>query len=172
MAIDLLIEWEGVGAPSYARRFRSAASIRTFGPALRRIAVEGIAPAIKRNFEAGGRPPWAPLSEETVRTKVRMGYQSPTRILVATGAMMKSATSPSRYVVTKDSIVAEPSQYYWVFHQHGTSRMPQRIIMNLQLADQRRIGGIFDKFIADHMAKSGLTVKGQNTVVGGGSARV
>jgi phage gpG-like protein len=169
MAIDLIIQWEGVGAPSYARRFRTAASINSFAPALRDIAVIGIAPAIERNFAEGGRPKWAPLTEQTIKTKARRGFQSPTRILVASQALMRSATNPGEYHIDTHSIVAEPGPYYWMFHQLGTPKMPQRVIMNLQIADQRRIGGIFNAFIAEHLAKHGLKVYGQMTSVVGGS---
>lgn len=172
MAIELIITWEGVDPPAYARRFRSAAAIDDFSPALKDIAVLGIAPAIERNFAEGGRPKWTPLSEETIKSKMRLGYSSPRTVLVATRALMESATNPANYVVTPQSIVAEPGPYYWIFHQQGTSRMPQRVIMNLQLGDQRRIGGIFDKFIANWLAKNGLKVYGQTTQVVGGSAGV
>lgn len=169
MAIELILEWEGVGAPSYARRFRTAAAIDNFYPALQEIATLAIAPAIQRNFDEGGRPKWAPLSAETIRAKIGAGYFSPHRVLVATGAMMESAVNPGNYIVTEDTIVAEPGPFYWIYHQQGTQKMPQRVIMNLQLGDQRKIGGIFDRFIAQQLAKTGLKVYGQTTtVVGGG----
>jgi len=169
MAIDLTIEWIGVGAPSYARRFRRAAVIPTFAPVLKEIAVLAIAPAIEKNFAAGGRPKWAPLAEETIKSKMRKGFQSPGRILVASGAMLESATNPGNYVITNDSIIAEPGVPYWSYHQTGTSKMPQRVLMNLQVADQRKIGGLFDRFILAHLAKHGLGPRGVHTsVVGGG----
>lgn len=169
MAIDLIIQWEGVGAPSYARRFRTAASIPSFYPALKEIAVFGIAPAIERNFMEGGRPPWAPLDIDTIRRKLQGGFLSPTQILVRSGALVRSATNPSTYYVDTHTIVAEPGPYYWIFHQMGTTHMPQRIIMNLQIGDQRIIGGIFNRFIINHLAANGLKVWGEKTVVGGGS---
>lgn len=47
--------------------------------------------------------------------------------------------------------------------------MPQRVIMNLQRGDQRRVGGIFNAFILEHLANNGLKVRGvTTTVVGGG----
>ncbi len=168
MAIDLILQWEGVPAPEYARRFRTAAHIVDFSPALRKIATLGIAPAIARNFEEGGRPKWAPLKESTVLNKMRAGLLSARRILVASGALERSATNPTEYRIDTHSIVATPGPSYWIFHQAGTSNMPQRVIMNLQIADQRIIGGIFNQFIADHLAANGLKVRGQKTVVGGG----
>lgn len=171
MAVELIIEWEGVGAPSYARRFRRAAGgLNDFTPALRDIATLAIAPAITRNFAEGGRPSWPPLDDETIKRKIRYGYFSPQKILVATGAMMESATDPTQYQITPLSIVAEPAPDYWIYHQVGTGHVPQRVMMNLAVADQRKIGGIFDRFIAKELQKAGLRVTGNQTVVGG-SAR-
>lgn len=170
MAIDLILQWEGVPAPEYSRRFRTAAHIVDFSPALRKIAKFGIAPAIARNFSEGGRPRWAPLSEATVLNKMRRGLLTATRILVASGVMEDTATNPADYRIDTHSIVAKPGPDYWIHHQTGTPRMPQRVIMNLQIADQRIIGGIFNKFIEEHMAANGLRVRGQKTVVGGGGA--
>jgi phage gpG-like protein len=169
MAIDLTIQWIGVDAPSYARRFRRAAVIPSFAPVLKQIAVLAIAPAIEKNFAAQGRPKWAPLTEETIKSKMRKGFQSPGTILVATGALRDTATNPGNYVITNDSIIAEPGVPYWSFHQTGTSKMPQRVIMNLQIGDQRKIGGLFDRFILDHLAKHGLGPRGVMTSVTGGS---
>lgn len=166
MAIDLVIEWEGLSSPAYARRFRSAAAIRDFSPALRDIATQAIAPAITRNFAEQGRPKWAPLSEETIRTRLAEGTW-PGKILIRTGALMEEATNPANYHIDHDSIEAEPAAVeYWIYHQLGTIQMPQRIIMNLQRGDQRRIGGIFDRFIKDWLKKNGLTERGQVIRVG------
>lgn len=169
MAIELIIQWQGLDAPSYARRFRTAADIRDFSPVLREIAYKGIAPAIRANFEASGRPKWAPLSEETLKSKVRKGYVAPQRILVATGALMENASDPAGYVIGPDFIRATPDLTdYWIFHQRGTTKMPQRVIMNLQRGDQRRIGGMFNNFIKEELAKHGLKTTGTSTIVGGG----
>lgn len=169
MPIDLQINWEGLGAPAYARRFRQAALIKDFSPALRKIALV-IASAIETNFEKEGRPKWTPLAESTIQKKIALGYFSPHAILVATGALWSSATDPSEYVITRDTIIAEPAPIYWIYHQRGTREMPQRIVMNLQRGDQRKIGGIFNEFIKDHLRKNGLRVRGNVTFVGGGSA--
>lgn len=166
--IDLTIQWVGVDAPSYARRFRTAASIDDFSDVLKDIAYFGIAPAVQANFQNQGRPKWAPLAESTLETKVARGYFAPYRILVATGALMEDAADPENYNWGRKSIIARPSIDYWIYHQEGTPNMPQRVIMNLQRADQRKIGGMFDRFIREHLAKHGLRVHGQRTVVGGG----
>ncbi len=168
MAIDLILRWEGVPAAEYSRRFRTAAHIADFSPALREIAIKGIAPAIARNFAEGGRPKWTPLSKATILNKMRRGLLTANTILVSSGVMERTATDPTTYRIDNRSIVANPGPDYWIHHQTGTPRMPQRVIMNLQIADQRIIGGIFNKFIAEHLAKNGLKVRGQHTVVGGG----
>lgn len=170
MAIDLVLTWDGLDAAAYSRRFRTAAAIDTFYPVLKEIGAVGIAPAIRRNFEEGGRPKWAPLAEATILKKMRLNFFSPTKILVASDALMASATDPGNYVVTSHTIVAEPGPNYWTFHQSGTSKMPQRVIMNLQIADQRKIGGLFDKYIKAHLQRHGLKVMGVVTEVGGGGA--
>ncbi len=166
MAIDLILRWQGVPAPEYARRFRTAAHIVDFSPALREIAKLGVRPAVARNFAEGGRPPWTPLAESTIQNKIRRSL--PSRILVATTRLESWATSRSAYRITSHSLETVGGPDYWIHHQTGTPRMPQRVIFNLQIADQRIIGGIFNNFIAAHLAANGLKVRGQHTVVGGG----
>lgn len=168
MAIDLILRWQGVPAPEYSRRFRTAAHIADFSPVLKDIAVLGIAPAVTRNFEEGGRPKWTPLSDATIRNKMRRGLRTAKTILVSSGVMRDTATDPTTYRIDNRSIVATPGPHYWIHHQTGTSKMPQRVLMNLQVADQRIIGGLFNKFIAEHMAANGLSVRGQHNVIGGG----
>lgn len=165
--IDILLHWEGLSAPAYARRFRTAAYIEDFSPALRRIAVV-VARSIETNFDVGGRPPWQPLAASTVADKLRQGYTAPYAILVRSGDLFASATDESSYIIGRHELIAKPDVRYWIYHQTGTVKMPQRIIMNLQRSDQRAIGGIFNEFILDHLERSGLKVRGSKTFVGGG----
>lgn len=165
--IDLLLYWEGLSAPAYARRFRTAALISDFSPVLRRIAVV-VARSVETNFDVGGRPPWQPLQASTVADKVRQGFTAPYAILVRSGDLFASATDESSYIIGRQELIAKPDVHYWIYHQTGTAKMPQRVIMNLQRADQRAIGRLFDEFIMDHLERSGLRQRGNVIFVGGG----
>lgn len=155
MPVQVTVQWAGIDAPTYARRFRQAGRIGTFKPVLRKIAVV-IGHAIETNFEMGGRPKWAPLAAETLANKIRLGYTSPQAILVATGDLWASATDSSSYRIGRDYIIAKPEPKYWEYHQAGTVKMPQRVIMNMQRADTRKIGGLFDAYVIEYLRKAGL----------------
>jgi phage gpG-like protein len=147
MAIEVNISWDGRSAKDYSRVFAVAATIDDFRPAFEEVASEVISPSIQHNFDSGGRPRWEPLSEDTLRRKNMMGYRDPSKILVATGAMEQAATNPTNYIITKDELRAAPFGIeYWGYHQMGTTRMPQRVIMMLQAADRTKI----TKILADY----------------------
>lgn len=150
--IELDISWAGRDAADFSRVFKVAAEIDNFAPALKKVATDVIAPSIKANFDAGGRPPWAPLSPVTIEKKAALGYRYPSKILVATGAMQEAATDPDNYRITSDELRAAPYGIeYWGFHQVGTPMMPQRIIMMLQATDRTAINRIMADYFRSFM---------------------
>ena len=151
MAVELDISWEGRSASDFARSFDVAANIKSFRPALQEIGQKVVAPSISVNFQVGGRPAWRPLSESTIERKSRAGYDSPSKILVATGAMEAAATNPGNYKVTDDELRAAPFGIdYWGFHQAG-SGVPQRVIMMLQSLDRTKVNKIFADYLRQFM---------------------
>lgn len=98
---------------------------------------------MKEQFDSeGGRTGgWAPLSPDYAAQKaLRYGSQP---ILVASGRMMRSLTTPGAGSINRkigrDSLEFGTSVPYAIFHQKGTSRMPQRRIIDLTESDRRSI---------------------------------
>jgi phage gpG-like protein len=68
---------------------------------------------------------WAALAPSTIVKKQRMGY--PMTILTATGDMWRSL----RVVFTDKFAEITITAPYSIFHQEGTSKMPQRKILGI-----------------------------------------
>lgn len=150
MAVSLNIQWLGRSAADFARQFDIAANVSDFRPVFQDIAQKVVAPSIAENFQAGGRPKWAPLAESTKIKKAKLGQSS--RILVATGALEERASDPSKYKITRTELKAAPFGIpYWGYHQIGTPKMPYRVIMMLQAADRTKINSLFADYMRQFM---------------------
>lgn len=83
--------------------------------------------------------PWEPLAESTVASKSAMGLDP--RILHATLALRDSLTKPAAAgmveVVSDRSLHFGTSIDYAIWHDRGTSRMPQRKIIDFSQANLR-----------------------------------
>lgn len=155
--VQLEIGWGGRSAADFARVFVTTAALSDFSEVLTEIGQEVIAPSVKTNFDQGGRPAWQPLAEATIAKKSSLGVSNPSKILFHTGALQAAASDSGKYVVTKDKLTAAPFGVpYWTFHQEGTPRMPQRVIMMLQANDRTKINKLFSDFIRSKMVFSGL----------------
>lgn len=77
---------------------------------------------------------WQPLAPATIKRKKSKGY--PLSILIAKGKMINSF----RKEVTKDKLTISNTAEYFDFHQEGTGRIPQRVIvgMNRDRAEEKR----------------------------------
>lgn len=112
-----------------------------------------VIPSIDANFEAGGRPPWQPLSPETLERRAREGTGE--RLLQVTGAMRQAATQFSRWDVgTEEAQISNwpANQLIKVaVHNDGTDRagpnrtnhIPARPFLLLQDEDADKITEIF-----------------------------
>jgi phage gpG-like protein len=114
---------------------------------VKRVAISGIA----ENFIVGGRPPWEPLSEETIRRRDREGTlgQEPQDILIETGTLFGDATRLARWTITGGEAYISnlPNRsWYGVLHQTGTSHMPARPWANLTTDDVDAMESIFNKW--------------------------
>lgn len=77
-----------------------------------------IIPSIRKNFDVGGRPAWAPLSPLTIQ---RRGYEA-WPILKVTGRLKRRATQLNIWSIgqTSATIRSLPSDvFYGVYHQAG-----------------------------------------------------
>ena len=93
--------------------------------------------AEREQFASGGHrfgSGWAPLAAYTIAEKVRHGY--PTDPLIRSGDLAASLTRRPMAVehVTPHEVVAGTDDPKAIYHQRGTSRMPQR-----KLFDPRQI---------------------------------
>ena len=149
MAVEVSFSWIGRDPADFARVYRTAANIKNFKPVLKKIGAEVIAPSIAANFGAGGRPSWARLADSTKMKKAALGQSS--KILVASGAMKRTAIDSSKYKVSRNSLTAKPGPRYWKYHQTGTPKMPQRVIMMLQAKDRTAINKQFANYFRSFM---------------------
>lgn len=136
--------------------------LKNFRTPLRESVRSVMVPSIATNFAVGGRPPWQPLSSETVERRERQGTGS--QILVESGALQRAATQQSRWTIGTDeaSITNWPSRERLkagVHDQGATSRssrgrnkgsasnIPARPFLLIQDEDAERIEGIFGDWI-------------------------
>lgn len=81
-------------------------------------------------------PGWAALAQSTLEQKSRRGY--PSDILVATGDLRDSLVDPSRAAREEGrALVWATDVPYAGYHQDGTTRMPARPIIEIDVAERR-----------------------------------
>lgn len=117
-------------------------AVQSFDIANRQAAIQLYSFTI-RNYEAQGGliGGWAPLKPATVKAKLKKGY-SP-KILLRTGTMRQNFAQFS----TKDEAGVGNRISYSIYHQEGTSRMPQRRLLPND-EEMRKIGlAVYGKHI-------------------------
>lgn len=95
--------------------------IRSWREPFTRSIRQVMMPSIRENFNVGGRPPWAPLSESTWEVRSRFGWEGGTA-LALTGALMRGASSFKMWTITTTNatIRAFPENiWYGRIHQEG-----------------------------------------------------
>jgi phage gpG-like protein len=114
---------------------------------LERAVREVMMPSIQANFDAEGRPPWAPLAEGTQEIR---GDAGP--ILQRSGALMSTAASFGIWEIDSaagEAFIAGIDPFYGGFHMSGTSVMPSREFIMIQPEDAERIAEIFGEHVDD-----------------------
>ena len=114
-----------------------------------RDAAEILRQSIGQNFasEGGNVGGWAPLSPDYREWKESHFPGMP--ILVRTRAMRAAILSESAFTVEKRRMVYDPdAPAYAIFHQRGTSRMPQRKVVQITKDDARQIDRAFARWLA------------------------
>jgi phage gpG-like protein len=97
---------------------RLGLDIRSFREPLTRIVKNVMIPSIKKNFAQGGRPPWEPLAEATIKAR----HFSAWPILEVSGTLKRRATQLGIWDIglTTATVRALPGDaFYGVFHQAG-----------------------------------------------------
>lgn len=116
--------------------------------------VKVMGPSIRKNFDVGGRPPWAPLADGTVYQKGHRGYGGrPT--LTATGTLRTKAGQLNQWNIDGMEGVAKlvPTLDYGDFHQTGTRSMPARIWALIQPEDEDGIQQIFEDWLDERIMR-------------------
>lgn len=150
-----------------AEQHALAVDIRSFREPLKR-AIQGVlGPSFRHNFEVGGRPSWAPLSEETVRRKAQQGASDPGKILVETGKLARVAGQLNIWEINGqqgEAHVAElPGAEYGAFHQSGFTHhrggeVPAREFLVIQPQDMDEIEQVFDIWVRERFRRKGWMV--------------
>ena len=122
----------------------AAARLKSMDDPLREAVTKVLAPSIRTNFEVGGRPAWTPLADASLEQKGRFGGSS--RPLVFTGALEHAAGSVDSWDIRNNTAqLGNPLTGgigYGIFHQEGTSTVPQRPWAVMQPEDERKIEDI------------------------------
>jgi phage gpG-like protein len=134
-----------------------AAGFRTFRVPLTKAVDRVLIPSILQNFEEGGRPPWQPLSEETIARRERQGTMGGlfgSDILVESGQLFGAMSHRARWTITghEASISNLPNAaWYGMLHQGGRDffnvDFPARPFAVMQRDDQVRIEAIFSAWV-------------------------
>jgi hypothetical protein len=128
---------------------------------LRPLMQRGIAPAFnrmeKRHWDTSGAAfghPWAPLAESTIRAKARkgtlgLGILHDTNHLFRTVFQARETDSRLRAIGAGLRFQANVAVPYAIYHQVGTSHMPERQVIPDPLPDsfKREVRGIIRQFI-------------------------
>lgn len=116
--------------------------------------------SFRKNFDAGGRPAWEPLSQATVEARERLGFNGDGPILVRTGNFMDEITS----MESKRSYSIGQSIAEWgidqlrgdeaiKFNAHTTGEggnapsIPKRPVIGFQQEDQKELLNSLGNFI-------------------------
>jgi phage gpG-like protein len=138
-------------------------NVRSLREPLTRAVRQVVIPSIQRNFDAGGRPPWEPLSDATDMIKYGKGFSGGP--LVRTGNLKRNMGYVSMWTITSQdaSIQALPDRVaYGAVHQAGTDsgggrghNIPQRMFATIQAEDEQKIEDVFDRWLAEKALEAG-----------------
>jgi len=151
------------------------ADIRSFKEPLRQAVRDIMIPSIRRNFDAGGRPRWVPLTLDTIKRKG--GNSHP---LVRGGSLRRTMGYQNIWRIDREkALIADLPQSVWYgkVHQAGgkgshesfydpvrrahvnlgdDGAIPARPFVMIQRQDQIRIEALFKRWVRMRMKKAGL----------------
>lgn len=105
----------------------------------------------QQNFDQQGRiyGNWKPLAQSTRKQRVRQGCGAARPILIRSGKLKKGYRTSATQKVGE----IENTVHYAKYHQHGTRKMPRRIILGTSGKSKMAIGLIFANFIGYNIKK-------------------
>jgi len=98
--------------------------------------------SVTRNFMAGGRPKWEPLTPSTIRRRRQGEGTGAPKPLRDTNVLMVSIGRPSKdgiFEVGNKEVTVGTNVPYARYHQFGTRHMPARPFMMVQKEDEQKI---------------------------------
>jgi phage gpG-like protein len=128
--------------------------IRSFKVPLKRCVKDVIIPSIRKNFDAGGRPSWAPYSEVTVAMHEDLKEAMSSGMLVKSGKLRATMGFQNIWTITKDEayLADIPANvWYGKLHQSGGLNLPARPFVMLQPGDAEDIVNVFDKWLDERI---------------------
>lgn len=151
-----------------------SASIRSFREPLKRSVKEVMIPSIRKNFDAEGRPSWAPLADATV---LKRGTAHP--ILNDSGALKATmGLLKIWHIDTEKAMITDLPQNVWYgkVHQAGMGAaeifedpvsgathnigedgsIPARPFVMIQPEDEEAMERIFSLWVAERVRMAGL----------------
>ena len=137
--------------------------IRSFREPLKRSIQKVLGPSFRQNFDVGGRPTWAALSPETIRTKTQKGSRNPEQVLVDTGKLRRVAGQLNIWKIEGGYLADEARAYvndlpgaeYGAVHQFGNDHIPQREFLVIQPEDEVAIEDVFGTWLDERLALYG-----------------
>ena len=115
--------------------------LKSLGPFLDNVGTLLLG-SVNKNFEQDGRPAkWTSLAESTIKRRKHGG----TKPLQDTGNLKNSMGK----VISGNMVSVAPSVTYGIFHQYGTTRIPERPFNMIQDEDMPKIMKIFEHYLGD-----------------------
>ena len=123
---------------------RLAAEFKDMSEPLRDAVTEVMIPSIRKNFEAEGRPKWAPTGPEASAQHAAILYRS--------GQLYDAATSLDIWTIDSNvaAVTSMPTDY-GQFHQFGTNFMPSRPFLVMQDEDAADIEWLFGEWVDERI---------------------
>src|SRR5690349_1241826 len=135
--------------------------LRSLHEPLKRSVQQVIIPSIRANFDAQGRPAWAPYAASTIEFHEMLGIDMSRSMLDKTGALKRTATTLAIWTIGKEDATLNslpPNVWYGNLHQTGGKGgkgpkgiMPARPFIMFQDEDYEKITEVFAKWLDERI---------------------
>lgn len=121
---------------------------------LEKVVREVAIPAMATNFEVGGRPSWAPLSDVTV--DIRGGSEP----LLRSGRLYSGSQALNAWSIGNETAEfnGAAGAEYGIYHQEGTRKMVARPWATLAPEDEDKAEEVMVEWIGEQLGKNGFGV--------------